>query len=140
MVAWFLPSSLRRGEGSRAKLLLLAVGCRTDDRTSLRGRQMETGPQRTTQTPAAWLQKVYRVGNSRPVGIWDTSLVVFCREEKNHTLLLGSMGEKKRAVFFSSHLAVFLSPLNLKKGTITQHILDLVLGSLESNFGEYATS
>lgn len=64
-------------------------------------------------------------GNSRPVGIWDTSLVVFCRE-KNHTLLLGSMKKKKKAGF-SSHLEVFLfaTPTNLKKGNISQHVLDL---------------
>lgn len=65
-------------------------------------------------------------GNSRPVGIWDTSLVVFCRKE-NHTLLLGSM-EKKKKAGFSSHLAVFLSPPKLKKGNLIQRVLDLIVG------------
>lgn len=52
-------------------------------------------------------------GNSRPVGIWDTSLVVFCRKE-NHTLLLGSMEKKKKQVFLLTLRFSCLLP-NLKK-------------------------
>lgn len=48
------------------------------------------------------------------MGIWDTSLVVFCREKKNHTLLLGSM-EKKKVFLLTLRFSCLLPPPNLKK-------------------------
>lgn len=79
-------------------LLLLAVGYRMEDRTPPRkadGEQAsENSPDSTSLAP-----ECVSSGNSRPVGIWDTSLVVFCREKKKSHLLFGSVAKSR--FFFS---------------------------------------
>lgn len=88
---------------------------------------MGSRPQRTAQTPPAWLQNAFRVGI---LGLWESGTsawLSFVGRKKNHTCCLGQW----QKAGFSSHLEVFLlmSPHpQLKKGRIIQHILDLSLG------------
>lgn len=118
-VAWFL-ASLWRVEGGRQSLLLLAVGCRMEDRTPSKesrwDQASENNPDSTSLAPECVLS-----GNSGPVGIWDNSLVAFCRvKKKSHfALLFGSV--IKSRFFFSpcGFPVVVISPPppapNLKK-------------------------
>lgn len=96
-VAWFL-ASLWRVEGGRQSLLLLAVGCRMEDRTPSKesrwDQASENNPDSTSLAPECVLS-----GNSGPVGIWDTSLVAFCRVKKKITLCFAVWVSDKKQVF-----------------------------------------
>lgn len=79
-------------------LLLLAVGYGMEDKTPPKESRWGAGlrEQSRLHQPAS---RMRLSGNSRPVGIWDTSLVVFCREKKKSHLLFGSVAKSR--FFFS---------------------------------------